>query len=292
MLAELIDSIVGMLPSFGKKGYGRGGTGTLGGSLAATGAGALAGATVGSVVPGVGTALGGFVGGALGFFGYEGFGGRGGGTGATGGLTSRDVLDFAGASGSESNFNQLDRDVQGRVIAAGEQYLRITGRKLIVNSAMRSRAEQERLYNETVSAGRPGVGPTGMPVAKPGTSSHESGMAIDIQQGKGDREAINALNQQGLYQTVPSDPVHFAPRSISGAFGWKGRISGPMSGYRPNVLAHGPEEIEIKRSAGSSTESASASEGTMLKLIDRVDDLIYLSKSQLGVNEKMLRYQA
>jgi hypothetical protein len=293
VLAEIIDGIVGMLPNFGQRGYGRSGTGTLGGSLAATGAGAATGAAIGSVVPGVGTAIGAAVGGIGGYLGFEGFGGRGGGTGATGGLTGRDVLDFAGASGSESNFNQLEREVQGRVIAAGEQYLKVTGRKLIINSAMRSRAEQERLYNETVSAGRPGVGPTGMPVARPGTSSHESGLAIDIQQGKGDREAINALNQQGLYQTVPSDPVHFSLKNVSGAFGWQGRISGPMSGYRPNILMHGEEDLEIKPArASGGFESQSLSNEMASKLIERVDDLIYISRNQLGVNEKMLRYQA
>lgn len=287
MLAEIIDGIVGLLPNFGKKGYGKNGTGTVGGSLAATGAGAATGAAIGSVVPGVGTAIGAAVGAAAGYLGFEGFGGSG--------AKASEVLSFGSGSGSEANFNQLDRDVQGRVIAAGEQYLKITGKKLIVNSAMRAREDQERLYNETVAAGRPGIGPTGMLVAQPGKSSHESGVAIDIQQGKGDRDAINALNQQGLYQPFPEkDAVHFTPKGVSAAFGFRGTLSGPMSGYKPNITMHGTEELSIRPAGvgtGSSTSSEGASEGAMLTLIEQMNELIYLSKNQLGVNEKILRYQ-
>lgn len=293
ILAEIIDGIVGLLPNFGQKGYGRGGTGSLGGSLAATTAGATTGAAIGAIAGPVGAAVGGVVGGVGGFLGFEGFGGKGGGTGVTGGLTPRDVLEFSSASGAESNFNQLERDVQGRVIAAGEQYLKITGKKLIINSAMRSRADQERLYNETVSAGRPGIGPTGMAVAKPGNSAHESGLAVDIQQGKGDREAINALNQQGLYQTVPGDPVHFTPRNISGAFGWQGTVSGPMSGYKPNITMHGTEKLDIRPATAANDFDPSKSGNESLdKLVERIDDLIQISRNQLGVNEKILRYQS
>jgi len=294
MLAEIIDGIVGMLPNFGKKGYGQNGTGTAGGATVSAGAGALSGAAtgaaIGSIVPGVGTAIGGAVGGVVGgvagALGYKGFGGSG--------AKPGEVLSFGSGSGSEASFNQLDRDVQGRVIAAGEQYLKITGKKLIINSAMRSREKQDELYNETVAAGRPGIGPTGMLVAKGGTSSHESGVAIDIQQGKGDRDAINSLNQQGLYQPFPEkDAVHFAPKGISAAFGFRGTLSGPMSGYKPNITMHGTEELSIQPAgAGSGGGSGGgASEGTMLALIEQVNELIYLSKNQLGVNEKILRYQ-
>lgn len=80
----------------------------------------------------------------------------------------------------------------------------------------------------------------------------------------------------------------------SGAFGWKGRISGPMSGYRPNITMHGEEDLEIKpvRTGGGTYEAQSLSNEMASKLIERVDDLIQISRNQLGVNEKMLRYQA
>lgn len=291
-LAEIIEGLVNLLPNFGQKGYGRSGTGTMGGALAATGAGAATGAAIGSVVPGVGTAIGAAVGGVAGALGFKGFGGIGGGTGVTGGLNPTDVLQFSGDSGTETAFNGLDREVQGRILAAGQQYFQTTGRKLVINSAKRSAEEQQRLWDST---GGTGIQKNGMPVARPGTSSHESGFAVDIQQGKGDRDAIYALNQQGLYQTVPNDPVHFQMKNspISGAFGFRGTVSGPMSGYRPNLLMHGTEELSIRPSSAMSSESSSssASESTMIKLIERVDDLINVSKSQLYVNEKMLKYQ-
>lgn len=286
-LAEIIESIVGMLPNFKQKGYGAGGTGSKGGSLASTGAGALSGAAIGTAFGGpVGTVIGAGVGAAAGFFGYE----LGGGSSAGG--KPETVLDFGGQSGSRDNFLKLDRDMQGRIVTAGENYMKVTGNKLKINSAFRDREDQERLYNETVAAGRPGVGPNGMPVAKPGTSSHESGYAVDIEQGKSDREAINALNNQGLFQTVANDPVHFAYKKISGAFGWNGTVSGPMSGYSPNLLMHGTEQLSIRPAASmSSDDSVGGSSSSNVELISKIDDLIYIAKSQLQVNEKILKYQ-
>ena len=78
---------------------------------------------------------------------------------------------------------------------------------------------------------------------------------------------------------------------VSGAFGFRGTVSGPMSGYSPNITMHGTEELSIKPAGSSSTNpNSSASEGTMTKLVERMDDLIAISKNQLGVNEKMLKY--
>ena len=129
------------------------------------------------------------------------------------------VLTFGGRTGSRENFEALPLEVQDRVIAAASDYFKKTGKTLQVNSALRPREDQERLYNETVTAGRPGIGPTGMPVAKPGKSRHEGGFAIDIQQGKGDKDAVAILNQYGLRQTVKNDPVHFelAPQQVQPA---------------------------------------------------------------------------
>jgi hypothetical protein len=96
---------------------------------------------------------------------------------------------------------------------------------------------------------------------------------------------MGLLQKHGLSRPVPNDPIH-----IQGASGFRGMLSGPMSGYKPNITMHGPEELEIKP-MGTTTSSSSASESTMLKFIDRMDDLIHISKNQLGVNEKILRYQ-
>ena len=98
-------------------------------------------------------------------------------------------------------------------------------------------------------------------------------------------DAMGILSKYGLSRPVPNDPVH-----IQGAAGFRGMLSGPMSGYRPNVLMHGNEELSIRpMGVGTSSASSSASEGTVQTLIDRVDQLVTLSSRQLSVNEKILK---
>jgi hypothetical protein len=104
-----------------------------------------------------------------------------------------DVLTFTARSGSQQAFEGLDGNFKKAVLAAAEQYKAATGKSIQINSAKRDPADQERLYAETVKLGTPGVGPTGMAVAKPGRSLHERGHAVDIQQYK-DSAAIAAFN--------------------------------------------------------------------------------------------------
>jgi hypothetical protein len=77
----------------------------------------------------------------------------------------------------------------------------------------------------------------------------------------------------------------------SGAFGFRGTMSGPMSGYSPNLRMHGNEELSIRPAGGTTNSNSAASEGTMTKLIERIDDLISLNRNQLYVSEKILKYQ-
>lgn len=121
----------------------------------------------------------------------------------------KDIIRFGGRSGSEERFRMLNPQVQEQLITAAQEYYNQTGRKLQVNSAFRTVEDQKRLYDESVAAGRPGRGPTGMPIAKPGTSKHSKGIVVDIQQGKDDPIAQQILSQRGFSQNVPGDPVHF-----------------------------------------------------------------------------------
>lgn len=67
-----------------------------------------------------------------------------------------------------------------------------------MSSGVRSTADQQRLYDNR--ANNPN------PVARPGTSNHERGMAIDIGGMTPDQRAM--LPQYGLAQPVPNDPPH------------------------------------------------------------------------------------
>ena len=75
-------------------------------------------------------------------------------------------------------------------------------------SANRDTQKQTEMYNETVAAGRPGVGPTGLPVAKPGTSQHEVGNAFDLPRDL-TRPERRELAQKGYFQPLGTDSIHW-----------------------------------------------------------------------------------
>lgn len=81
-----------------------------------------------------------------------------------------------------------------------------------VISAQRSWDEQNRLYQQSVAAGTPGTLPNGNPVAKPGTSAHEAGGALDIK-GTLTRAEREELFDKGYYQPLANDPNHWELRN-------------------------------------------------------------------------------
>ena len=143
------------------------------------------------------------------------------------------ILKFGKGSGSQQNFEGLTPGMKDAVIAAATEYNSATGGKFQINSAKRDPEDQKRLWDESVAAGRPGKGPTGMAIGKPGRSLHERGEAVDIQNYK-DPAAVAAMNNQGLSQKVPGDPVHFQARN-------GGVFTGSNSGYP--VTLHGREAV-------------------------------------------------
>ena len=195
-------------------------------------------------------------------------------------------LAFTGSSGSKSNFEQLNPAIKDRVTAAAEQYNAATGKKITVNSAKRDPADQARLYKETVDAGRPGIGPNGMAVAKPGRSKHEQGLAIDIQNYK-DPAAVSAMNSKGLSQTVPNDPVHFQiPSAEEG-----GIVSGPASGYQ--TIMHGTEAvIPMQNNSGDFVKMFEVIAEQSSRMADMLEILVRAQKDGNDISTKILRQQA
>jgi predicted chitinase/LAS superfamily LD-carboxypeptidase LdcB len=140
------------------------------------------------------------------------------------------LLDFdSKGTGQRGNFLALNNDIKDKVLAAAKEYNDLTGSKLKVNSGRRSFEEQDKLRKDWES------GKSQIYAAPAGTSNHETGRAIDIQQGASrDAVAITALNRQGLSQTVPDDPVHFQAKD-------GGVFKGPSTGY--DVTMHKNEAV-------------------------------------------------
>lgn len=267
-LANVVETITRFLPKTGAQAAGGVAAG-VGGAVA----GAKAGAAVGSVAGPVGAAvvgtLGAVGGGLLGFFG---------GTAATRGMGSMvtgrapdEVLQFTGESGSRSAFDGLSDEMKKKIIAAGEQYMSMTGKKLQINSAFRSREKQEELYAKYLA------GQIRNPVAAPGTSSHERGHAVDIQNYT-DPQAVLAMNQQGLYQTVTNDPMHFSGKSgyLTG-----GIAVGPRSGYQATL--HGSEAV-VPLPDGKTIPVA------MPNLDRNMEQQVSMMGAQLIALEELVRY--
>jgi len=219
------------------------------------------------------------------------------------------ILKFGTGSGSKENFEGLDSTFKDAVIAAATEYNAVTGNMIMINSAKRASEDQQRLYDETVAAGRPGRGPTGMAVGKPGRSLHEKGQAVDIQNYK-DPIAVAAFNKQGLSQKVPGDPVHFQARN--GAM-----VSGPSSGYPVEATFHGPEIVapldpdsiltklsktsvsdmakEFNTSTNNSTtENIISSNAEMIELmkmfVEKMDNFIDAQSDSNSIQSELLQY--
>lgn len=114
----------------------------------------------------------------------------------------------------------LDPRLRPRAEAFFSKASRFVGGGLVVTSARRSLQEQQRLY-QAAQAGQN----NGLPVARPGTSDHEVGLAWDMA-----RLSVEPFSDRTLAilgwawvhywggRWSPKDPVHFAaPASASRA---------------------------------------------------------------------------
>lgn len=195
--------------------------------------------------------------------------------GAPGGTTG------TGLSGADTS--GLASDFASRFKAAAAEYYAITGQEVRVTSAYRDPAKQAELYQAWVE------GKSKFPAAPPGRSLHEQGQAVDVDLASANKmDQLGLLAKYGLRRPVAGDPIHIQARS-----GFEGVLSGPTSGYRPNITMHGTEELSIKpvNSVAQPGSSASLNEGLMAKLAEKLDEMIYIGKAQLGVEEKILRAQ-
>lgn len=120
------------------------------------------------------------------------------------------VIKQGGQSGNKDAVDALQPELKERLTALGIIHKDATGQALPINSANRTREDQERLW-----AGRHS---NPNPVARPGTSKHEGGKAFDTNAELLDRyEKDGTLGKLGLYRPYGAkDPVHVEMRKNAG----------------------------------------------------------------------------
>ena len=139
------------------------------------------------------------------------------------GLTGKDI-------------NGLEKSFADAIRSAADEYFSLTGKQVRVESALRDSAKQKELY-DAYKAGK-----SKFPAGAPGTSKHEKGLAVDVDLASAnDMDAKGLLGKYGLKRPVAGDPIH-----ISAKDGFEGTLTGPTSGYQPQITMHGTEALKIE----------------------------------------------
>jgi hypothetical protein len=188
-------------------------------------------------------------------------------------VSPEDFVKFGPGTGSKDHFNKLEPSVQNNFMQMAQDYFNLTGKKLQVNSAFRSPEEQAN------------VDPGTNPRAAPGMSLHNVGRAVDIQS-----DQRKYLEQAGLLSTYGFKPLAGDPPHISAANG--AIISGPTSGYQPNLTMHGTEAIVPLNSPTAQSMGLGGSENTglMAAQLEKLEEMVSVMKNQLAVSTKIMQY--
>jgi len=105
----------------------------------------------------------------------------------------------------DANVNMLEPSVLKSLTGLANDYYKATGKPLTVNSAFRSRAQQEQLY-----ATKPGF------AARPGSSLHEYGWAADIHSSDANTaDSYGLLDKYGFVRPMAREPWHIQPKGIT-----------------------------------------------------------------------------
>jgi hypothetical protein len=102
--------------------------------------------------------------------------------------------------------DNLSPMMQSSVGQMAQDYFVATGRKLQINSGYRSNEEQARLFKSM---------PLGM-AARPGSSLHNYGLAVDIPtQQANELQKLGLLDKYGLTRPIASEKWHVQPKGVS-----------------------------------------------------------------------------
>lgn len=163
-------------------------------------------------------------------------------------------------------------------------YKASTGKTVNVTSAVRTPEEQAKLYADYQA------GKSKYPVAPPGRSKHDRGLAIDVDSKiANELDSMGLLAKYGLGRPVANDPVHI--EVVSAATG--GVFSGPKSGF-PAVL-HGNEAVvplpngtDIPMQPTGLSETTSQQIDSIKRQTQIINDLIAAARSNNDANKRLL----
>jgi len=132
-------------------------------------------------------------------------------------------------------------------------------------------------------------------------SAHKTGMALDFtltDPSKAAQVAAMVKSMPGVKTVIDEyaklsaggtgGHIHAEISAANGAI-----LSGPRSGYRPNLTMHGTEAV-VPLPDGRSIPVSGSSESSSLMAaqLDKLDELVSVMKSQLSVSNKLLSYSS
>jgi len=167
----------------------------------------------------------------------------------------------------------LDPQLKSAVDSAIKEYEQRTGNKATITSEVRTYAKQKELYDAYVAGGR-----KGMPVARPGTSQHETGSAVDINRTAADAmDRMGILKKYGLDRPVANDPVHV-------------QLAGPINRNRNNMsgVSYNATGTATQAQSQRFSEEDSTVNGFLLNS-KKLDELIALQRQRNVLAEKQLK---
>ena len=143
-------------------------------------------------------------------------------------------------------------------------------------SGTRSNQEQQALYDQSVKNGTPGVLPNGNPVARPGTSLHETGNALDIDASKLTKAGRQELAQAGYYQPLPQqDPNHWERHGVTAGAPTAAPASALAGDLETQAQAIARGDVPMPTGMGANNRRNQALQNRVYQINPQYDPTVY-----------------
>ncbi|CAB4138053.1 hypothetical protein UFOVP328_246 [uncultured Caudovirales phage] len=169
-------------------------------------------------------------------------------------------------------------DTSSQLIEAAKQIQEKLGSNLLHFSAFND--SYHRGPNSLHSKGRA----LDFTIADPSTSADVANMVKGI---PGISKVIDEYTNPSAHAT--GKHIH---AEISARNGFNGVLSGPSSGYRPNLTMHGTEQISIQPNPNTGSVSPNSDSGIMQAQLAKLEELVTVMKSQVSISSKLLSYSS